>query len=112
MLAASEARTLQDVNVNSLAIARLYRNVLDESLAAARATFAGDLSAEAKISEAFSASIPTTIPSYLADKTAGPTLPEELRADASRLLVRICLSLPAPRGAFVAAVAEAAKARE
>jgi len=97
------------MNVNSLAIARLYRSVLDESLAAARTTVPGDLVTEMKISEAFSASIPTTVPSYLADKAASPSLPEELRADAARLLVRICLSLPLPRGAFVAAVAKAAK---
>jgi hypothetical protein len=51
------------------------------------------------------------VPAYLADKAASPTLPAELRADAARLLVRICLSLPLPRGAFVAAVAEAAAAR-
>ena len=66
----------------------------------------------AKISDAFGASIPTRVPSYLADKAASPSLPAELRADAARLLVRICLSLPLPHGAFVAAVAEAAKARE
>src|SRR6185369_14041447 len=100
------------MNVNSLAIARLYRNVLDESLAAARDTVGGDLAAEAKISDAFGASIPTRVPSYLADKAASPSLTAELRADAARLLVRICLSLPLPHGAFVAAVAEAAKARE
>ena len=100
------------MNVNSLAIARLYRGVLDESLAAARATVAIDAAAEAKIRDAFSASIPSTVPSYLADKTASPTLPAELRADAARLLFRICRSLPLPRGAFVMAVAGAAKARE
>jgi len=63
------------MNVNSLAIARLYRNVLDESLAAARDTVGGDLAAEAKISDAFGASIPTRVPSYLADKAASPSLP-------------------------------------
>ena len=100
------------MTVNSLAIARLYRSVLDEAIAAARATVGGDQAAEAKITDAFGASIPTIVPSHLADKTASPSLPAELRADAARLLVRICLSLPLPHGAFVAAVAEAAKARE
>lgn len=99
------------MNVRPLALAKLYRGMLDEALAEARATGAVDREAEAKIRDAFSASIPSTVPSHLSDKAASPTLPSELRADAARLLVRISLSLPPPRGAFVAAVAKAAADR-
>jgi hypothetical protein len=100
------------MNIGSLSIARIYRGLLDDSLAAASMTVAIDYRVLSVIRDGFSMGIPTTVPSYLADKSASPTLPGELRSDAARLLQRICSVLPLPHSPFVKAVVAAAQARE
>jgi hypothetical protein len=90
------------------ALAKLYRGVLDEALAAVRKAGAVDRTAELKIKDAFGSAIPSIAPASLDDKIDGPRLEAELRSDAAALLFRICQSFP--RGEFFAAVAKAAKA--
>jgi hypothetical protein len=90
------------------ALAKLYRGVLDEALAAVRKAGAVDRTAELKIKDAFGSAIPSIAPASLEDKIDGPTLEAKLRSDAAALLFRICQSFP--RGEFVATVAKAAKA--
>jgi hypothetical protein len=94
------------MTIGAHALAKLYRGVLDEALAAVRNAGAVDLTAELKIKDAFGSAIPSIVPASLDDKIGGPTLEAELRSDAAALLFRICQSFP--RGEFVAAVAKAA----
>ena len=96
------------MTIGAHALAKLYRGVLDEALAAVRKAGAVDRTAEPKIKDAFGSAIPSIVPASLDDKIDGPTLEAELRSDAAALLFRICQSFP--RGEFVAAVAKAAKA--
>ena len=94
------------MTIGAHALAKLYRGVLDEALAAVRKAGAVDRTAELKIKDAFGSAIPSIVPASLDDKIGGPTLEAELRSDAAALLFRICQSFP--RGEFVAAVAKAA----
>jgi len=88
------------MNVNSLAIARLYRNVLDESLAAARDTVGGDLAVEAKISDAFGASIVCEAPEH---RLPAPTRKSMMLAFARAAAMRL-QALADPHGAYGEAV--------
>ena len=93
------------MTIGAHALAKLYRGVLDEALAAVRKADAVDRTAEFKIKDAFGSAIPSSVPASLDDKIGGPTLEAELRSDAAALLFRICQSFP--RGEFVAAVEKA-----
>ena len=90
-------------------IAAIYRQVLTESLASARAVTAPDADAQRVIERAFNAAIPVMVPRQLLGKIEGDALRVALTAEAAQLLIRLCTDLPLPRGPFVAAVALAAR---
>jgi hypothetical protein len=96
--------------VSAQSIARIYREVLVESLASAR-VMSGvvDPGAQNVIEGAFNAAIPSIMPAEFARQAEGQELRAALRANAARALIDICDRMPAPRGQFVEAVASAAR---
>jgi hypothetical protein len=95
-------------SITAATIAAIYRDVLTDSIAAARAMALDDADMRRPIESDFSASIPTTVPVHLAAHIGKPELRELLRAGAAELLIRICERRPLPRGSFIDALASAA----
>jgi hypothetical protein len=94
-------------SMNAAAIAKVYRELLLESLEAAGNSVPIDPCARRAIESAFDPEIPTTIPPHLARDSA--MLPSLLRTEAGALLIRICEQLSLRRSEYVAAVAWAAQ---
>jgi hypothetical protein len=103
--------TLSRMTINAAILARIYRSVLDEAFAIAKASVELDMVAAAAIRDAFSAAIPTIVPWHLAHQVGAPIFMASLKSDATQLLLRVCASPAMPRGAFVLAVAEATTPR-
>jgi hypothetical protein len=96
--------------VNSQTIAAIYRQVLTESLTAARTITAADTDAQQAIERAFNSAIPVMLPRELRQLDPD-AVRAALTADAARLLVQLCMEMPLPRSPFVEAVAQAARRR-